>query len=234
MISRPHATGALLALVAGCAFTQAAQNTKDEFWPEGDIYINYGLRIRSVVIDSFNQDRETKDRQGTFSYLLDFATNPVFRRELRGHEDVFRQRLLSFRAGYQYTTSFVNSDPSSVKSIIAESTWRAPLPGKFVISDRNRGELRFTSGEPFSMRYRQRIWIERDLKLGPVVFTPFVFDEIYYDISKSAWVPNQYAAGLQIPLGMHLVLEPSCLSRSDRLATPQYVNAIHLRFDFYF
>ncbi len=231
---RAYPSSALLALLSVGAFPLAAQSVKDEFWPEADLYINYGLHMRSVIIDSFNQDQNTKDRQGSFSYLFDIALKPVFRRELRKHDDVFRQRFLTFRAGYQYTTSFINGDPTSVNCIIAESTWRVALPGKFVIVNRNRGEFRFTNDKPFSMRYRSRIWIERDLKLHRFVFTPFVFDEIYYDTGKSAWVPNQYCLGFQIPIGTHVVVEPSYLKQNDRLATPQHVNATRLVFSFYF
>jgi hypothetical protein len=103
-----------------------------------------------------------------------------------------------------------------------------------VAFDRNRGDFRFVKDKPFYMRYRNRIWLERDVALGRFVFTPYVYDEIYYDTSKSAWVPNRYAIGLQVPAGIHLVLEPYFLWQNDLTATPRHVHAFGLTFKFYF
>ena len=86
-----------------------------------------------------NQDQSTRYREGGFTYFIDFAVRPVFRRELRQRDDVFRRKFLVFRAGYQYTTSFVSADSSSENRVIAEATTRVPLPGKVVMADRNRG-----------------------------------------------------------------------------------------------
>ncbi len=187
-----------MALLAACAIPLAGQNTKGEFWPEADIYVNCGSQVRLVFVDAFPQVQSADNRQGAFTYYFDIALKPAFRRELRRDEDVFRKRYLTFRAGYRYSTSLVNGDSSSENRIIAESTWRAPLPvpGKFVLVNRNRGEFRFEKERPFFMRYRNRIWLERDVELGGFVFTPYIFDEIFYDTSKSAWVPNRFAAGV--------------------------------------
>ena len=225
-----------MALLAASAFPLSGQNTKGEFRPESDVYVNLGPQVRLVFVDAFNQAQSADNRRGAFTYYFDTALKPVFRRELRRDEDVFRQRYLTFRAGYQYTTSFVNGDSSSENRIIAESTWRAPLPvpGHFVLVNRNRGDFRFVKGKPFSMRYRNRIWVERDVELGRFVFTPYIYDEIFYETSKSAWVPNRYAAGVQLPASRHLVVEPYYLRQNDRLAKPQHVNAFGLKLNFYF
>lgn len=223
-----------LVLLTWGGFPLAAQNVKDEFWPEVEIYVNQGSKARVVFVDSFNQDQNTRDQQGAFTYYIDFALKPIFRRELRQYEDVFRRRFLTFRAGYQYTTSFVNNDSSSENRIIVESTARYPLPANIVFTDRNRGEFRFIRGQPFSMRYRTRPWVERDFRVGRFVFTPYLYDEVAYDTRYGAWNRNRYAIGLQIPAGPHLVLEPYLLRQHDTRATPKYVNAIGFTFNLYF
>jgi hypothetical protein len=231
---RNRRTVASLLLLSVLPCRLYGQNRKNEFWPEVDFYVTRGPQQRIVIIDSFNQDQDIKNKQGSFAYYFDFALKPFFRRDLRGQEDVFRKRYLSFRAGYQYTTSFINGESSSQKTIIAESTSRVHLPGKFVLLDRNRGDFRFAKDKPFSMRYRNRLWAERDFKIGGFVFTPYVYDEIYFDTSKGAWVPNRYAAGLQIPVGIHVVLETYYLAENDKLDTPKHVNAAGLTLNLYF
>jgi hypothetical protein len=223
-----------LLLLAGAATSARAQETKNEFWPEFDTFVKHGGRIRVVFVDAFNQDQNTRNRQGSFSYFLDFALKPIFRRELREKDDVFRRRFLTFRAGYQFTTSFVSGDPSSERRAIAESTARCPLPGKFVVLDRNRGEFRFITGQPFSIRYRNRLWAERDVKLARLVFTPFAYGEIDYNTRFNAWTTNRYAAGIEFPVGPHVVIEPYMLRQNDTRANPRHLQALGLTFNLYF
>jgi hypothetical protein len=229
---KPLIFNLLLAFVF--ASLAAGQNTKYEFWPELDIYAHHGSRIRIVFVDSMNQDQSNRNGEGAFSYSFELAMQPVFRRELRQLDDIFRRRFLTFRAGYQYTTSFVSGDPSSEHRLIAETTARYPLPKKFVALDRNRGEFRFIKGQPYSMRYRNRLWLERDFKLAGLVFTPYIFDEIFYDTRYSAWTTNQATIGLQIPAGPHVVLEPYFCRQQDRRASQKYVNATGFTLNLYF
>jgi Protein of unknown function (DUF2490) len=224
----------LAVLLTATALPLAGQNVKDEFWPEMDIYLTKWTTMRLVFVDSFNQDQSTRYRQGSFTYFFDLALKPLFRRDLREREDVFRRRFLTFRAGYQYSTSLVDYDSSSENRIIAESTARYPLFAHLVVSDRNRGEFRFIKGQPFSMRYRNKFNVERDLRIGRFVFTPYAYDEIFYDTRYDAWNQNRYAFGLQIPLGPHLVVEPYYLRQTNYLATPKLVNATGLTLNLYF
>ena len=105
----------------------------------------------------------------------------MFRRELRDRADVYRNRYLTFRAGYRYRTSLTPGASVSENRGIVEVTPRYLLPWQLVVSDRNRGEFRFVKGQTFSTRYRNRLQLERDIKYGTFVFTPYVYDEIFYD-----------------------------------------------------
>jgi hypothetical protein len=215
-------------------FPLTAQNAKDELWPEIDFYANLGDKFRVVFVDSFNQDQSTKNRQGAFTYFLDFALKPLFRRDLRDREDVFRRRFLTFRVGYRYSTSFESNDPSSENRAIVESTGRYPLPGKFVVTDRNRGEFRFIKEQPFSMRYRNRLTAERDVRLEGFVFTPYAYGEIFYDTRYSAWNQNRYAFGVQVPAGPHVVVEPYFARQHNSRSTTTLVNTLGLKLNLYF
>jgi hypothetical protein len=99
---------ALLVLLAD--LSQAiAQNTQSEIRPEVDGYVNLSPAVRLFLLALFTDALETGHWQGHFGVHFDVALKPVFRRELRSRDDVFRRRFLSFRAGYRYITSLGES-----------------------------------------------------------------------------------------------------------------------------
>jgi uncharacterized protein DUF2490 len=223
-----------LAVLVAATQPAAAQDTPLEFRPTVDVYVNQGSRTRILFQYSLNENRPARDSRGHFAYYLEFALRPVLRRELRRREDVFRKRYLTFRAGYQYTTSLTNGNASSEKRSIAELTAQYPLPGGFAIRDRSRGDFRFVNGQPFSARYRNRLWLDRDLKFRGLVFTPYAYDEIYFDTRYDAWSSNRIALGLQIPAGPHVVAEPYFQQQVNSRSTPRVIDALGLKFSLYF
>jgi hypothetical protein len=106
------------------------------------------------------------------------------------------------------------------------------LPGKLILVDRNRGELRWVRGQAFSGRYRNRLWLERDCQVGWLVFTPYLYDEVFYDSRYGAITQNRYAAGIQVPAGLHVVLD-TYFRRQDQRQAPSR-HAIGLTLNLYF
>jgi hypothetical protein len=202
-----------------------AQNISHEFWPELDIYANYSERLRIVFADSFNHDQDARSREGSFAYYCDFALLPFFRRDLRQRDNVFRRRFLTFRAGYVYSTGFGRLTSPSTSQAIAEVTARFPLFAKFVLTDRNRGELEFTKNQPFSARYRNKLGVEHDLKIWRFVFTPYIYDEAYYDTQPGKWTTNSSAIGVQTPIGHRVVIEPYWVRQTQRRPAPKNIDA---------
>src|SRR6478752_8681586 len=90
-------------LMASAALPAIAQS---EIRPEFDLYVAQGSRARLLFRYFLNEARQDRSSEGHFAYFFELALRPVFRRELRQRDDVFRSRFLTFRAGYQYTTSF--------------------------------------------------------------------------------------------------------------------------------
>ncbi len=228
--------GLWLGFVAGGFSAPAAPpDSQSEFWPEIDAFIGLNSTTRLFVRTSFKNHPTGDSWQGNFGLHFDFALKPVFRRQLRERDDVFERKYLSFRAGYQYLTSFTDhSSPSSERRWIVECTSRFLLPGKLLLLDRNRGDLRFVSGQPFSTRYRNRLQLESDLKLDRVVVTPFVNAELFYDTRYDAWTRKRYSAGIEIPAGDHLVMRAYALRQNGSRSSIPHVNAFGLKFRFYF
>ena len=226
---------ALLALLAGSPVKATAQSTQSEFRPQVDGYVNLSPAVRLFLQALFTDALETGHLRGHFGVHFDFALKPVFRRELRSHDDVFRRRFLSFRAGYLYITSLgESSSPYLEHRWVVELTSRFPLPEKLVMTDSSRGELRFIGGQPFSTRYRNKLQLERDFSFGSVVFTPYLNGQLYYDTRYDVWNRNRYSAGVQVPAGKHLVLETYYLRQNDSRSSIPHLNVAGLTINLYF
>ena len=230
---RKQGRAAAVLLLAVSGLPAAAQDTVWEWWPKVEVYINQGERARIVFVESLNADRDAPNTQGNFAYYFDYALRPLFRRELRRREDVFRRRFLTFRAGYQYTTSLGEGDYSEHRAIV-ENTARYPLPAKVVVLNRLRGEFRFIKGQGYSNRFRDRLGVERDLRAGRFAFTPYIEDEIFYDTRYDAWSRNRLSLGVQIPAGPHVVFDPHLVREVNWRSTPRNVRALALTLNLYF
>jgi hypothetical protein len=200
-----------------------------------DGYVPLNEAARFLLRTAFSVDDETRTWQGDFGAHFDFALKPVFRRDLRADEDVFRKRFLSFLAGYRYITSLGSGSAFLEHRWLVELTSRFPAPGKLLLIDRHRGEMRFISSKGFSTRYRNKLQAERDFNpAGSFRFTPYVYGELYYDTRYDEWNRNRYAIGIRFPARSHFVPEIYFLHQNDSKSTPQHVNALGVTFNLYF
>lgn len=225
----------LAAMVAtGCLRCAVAQTTGNEFWPELDFYVQQNEILRFVMVDASDQDRQVSYQRGKFAYYADFAVRPVFRKDLRWKSDVFRQRYLSFRTGYEYLPSLSKNVLSHENRAIVEITPRYRLPGAIVVDNRNRVEVRFIEGESPVVRYRNRLQFSRDLGISNFSFTPFTSVEAFYDGRYGVWDLVRYEFGSDFPIGPHVVVEPYGALEHDTRGQPPHVHAIGLTVKFFF
>jgi Protein of unknown function (DUF2490) len=224
----------LLLFVVASARANSPDNTRDEFWPEVDAYIDLNSVARIRLLGSFRNNQPAESWHGDFGAFVDVALKPVFRRALRQREDVFDKRFLSFQSGFRYISRLGAGPPYVEHRWIAELTARYPLPGNFILSDRNRGEFRFISEMPLATRYRNKLQLERDFRMGRFVYTPYLNTELFYDTRYDAWVRNRYSAGVQVPVAGYVVFQPYYLRQNQSRSSPAHMNAFGLELDFYF
>lgn len=224
----------LVILLGGLPVAGATPDTQGEFWPEVDTYIRLNSVARLFLLASFRDNQPGDAWHGDLGAHLNFALKPIFRRELRQQDDVFNKRFLSFQAGFRYISNLGAGVPYLEHRWIVDCTPRFPLPGKLIVSDRNRGEMRFVKSKPFSTRYRNKLQLERDFALGHLVYTPYISEEVFYDTRYDAWNRNRSSAGVQVPAGAHVVLETYILRQNQSRSTPAHVNAFGLRLRLYF
>ena len=135
-------------------------------WPEIDVWIRLNKQDRiytmfSLATDSANSYDET-------------AAGIGWDKRLSEHWSV--------RASYRYI--FTETDPSNTDEsrFIFDGKYFLPLGDKFVLTNRNRIDLRFIYDQPFSFRIRDRIQIERPFNVlwdnTLVLWSSF---EVWYD-----------------------------------------------------
>ena len=211
-------------------------NTRNEFWPEIDVYINVKPKVRLFLMGTVSKSVEDGEIRNAQS----------FEGQVGAHIDYIPNDHIILRAGYRFGTSVGDTDsPYKEHRILTEQTLRKLLPGDLLLSDRNREDFRFISGD-FSFRYRNRVKVEREFDLfkGRTI-TPYVSAEIFYDTRSSSWNRNRLALGFEQSLRRgplrrmllptrQVILDLYYMRQNDSGSETLHVNAIGAALVFYF
>lgn len=87
--------------------------TATQIWPEGDVYLNFSkyTRLSAQGSQVFDDGRDiVSSKVGIY---LDTAPMLLITQMLRTNNDIFRERYVVLRLGYNYTTSFAEFQKSS-------------------------------------------------------------------------------------------------------------------------
>ena len=211
-------------------------NTRNEFWPEIDVYINVKPKVRLFLLGTVSKSVEDGEIRNAQS----------FEGQVGAHIDYIPSHHIILRAGYRFGTSVGDTDsPYKEHRILTEQTLRKLLPGDLLLSDRNREDFRFVNGD-FSFRYRNRVKVEREFDLfkGRTI-TPYVSAEIFYDTRSSSWNRNRLAVGFEQSLrrgplrrmllhNRQVILDLYYMRQNDSGSETLHVNAIGAALVFYF
>jgi Protein of unknown function (DUF2490) len=111
----------------------------------------------------------------------------------------------------------------------ADATFNArPFHG-FLLSDRVRPELRWLQrpkGATFTQRYRDRVTLERPIKVRAKTYTPFGMWEKFYDASVGAWTETRYYTGVTVPVAERMSLQLYFLHQTDWSSRPFDANVL--------
>ena len=218
-----------------CAARLQAEDTRNEFWPELDVYLKLNEKSRLFFLYGATKldERETY-ADGSLGGYLDIYTSPLFGRRLLQHRtDVARSKAFMLRAGYIFArTPSGSTDPFTEHTPTVENHWRFPLPGSILLTDRNRADFRFVDGD-YQPRYRNRLKLERTFQAGRLDITPYGHAEAFYDWRFDKFHRFRYAAGAEVALGRHVIFEGYYLRQRDTVSSPQHVNAVGIALQFY-
>ena len=187
-VLHPWSILVLFAVILGATPGVMAQDLEVEGWPEFDIWI--GL---------------DKDRTDRIYILTSFASEPNYRYEesvagvswdRRFHEN------WSFRIGARYIWKEVDPPDANETRVVLDLKWFRPLGGGWLLSDRNRIDLRrFDASDSASFRYRNRIQMEKTLRIFSKQWTAFGSYEMYYDSRYDKWGQrNRFIGGVSVPV----------------------------------
>jgi Protein of unknown function (DUF2490) len=200
----------LLGCLGGKAVAQDGPETRDELWPEVDLFVMLNPVWRLFFLANITQERETNiDNEG----------------QVGANVDYFFNKYLIFRTGYRYGFSLQDDEPFQEQRILFEQTIRLAIPWKILMRDRNRQELRWVNGT-FSVRYRNRLMLERDFIIADFRFTGYGSAEVYYDSRYDTFNRNRFIFGVVLPLSKHFSLDLNYARQNDSRSEPNHVNAI--------
>jgi hypothetical protein len=215
------------AVFAGSLFGQSETN----FWPEVQFYHRLNEQIRIRIVAGITRSRAFEGQEdGFIEGDLDIGLKSILRR--KQEPDQHKGKYLSMRLGYSYHETFSDENPPPEHRAILEFTGRLPLPSHFLLSDRNRMDFR-SIGEDRSNRYRNRIKLERNCKIGDFVFNPYGQAEFYYDSKVHGWNRNEYSFGSEFPIRRHFVLEFYYTRQNNKGSGATDVNGLGTVFQLY-
>ena len=194
-----------------------------EFLPEINAHVELDSNVRFVF-----QAKETREngipKQAEIGPSIEYYWRPLKNLVPNG-VDQAKIRFILLSIGYRYLPS---SDAPATNRILLMATPRFPLKSKLVISDRNRGELNFSSGE-LNWRYRNRLQAEREITIRSYHPVPYANVEAYYDSKFEKWSSIVIRAGSQFPIGKHTELDTYYEHQNNTGRAPnQQVNAAGL------
>jgi len=232
----------LLVLLSDTRTIRAQEpTTRDEVWPSIEVYINVKPKVRLYLVGTVSKAIEDGELFNAQSYEA----------QIGAHVDYIPNEHVILRAGYRYGRAVGDQDDGFREHrILADQILRKLLPADLLLTDRNREEFRFITGD-FSFRYRNRVTIEREFQLSDVpllrgrTIAPYVSGEISYDTRFDLWNRNRYAVGVvqslrRGPILRQLLpkrainLDLYLMRQNDSRSTPSHVNALGAGLVFHF
>jgi hypothetical protein len=177
----------LLAALATPAVGRA-QDLGAEAWPGFDIWI-----------------KMDEDGNKRIYILNSYASEPNQQYEETALGVSWDQRLhrnWSWRAGVRYIWKAVDPPDKNETRVVLDLTWSHLLGRGWVLSDRNRLDLRHFAGDSTSsFRYRNRLMLSKPFPILGRAVTGFGSYETYYDSRFDAWGQRQrIIAGVSVPI----------------------------------
>jgi hypothetical protein len=163
-----------------------------QFWPELDVYYRLNPDARLFFLLAPVREVNDGERSGIedtqIGAHVEVGLFPIAKeRRAKVRYDDERMKFLRFRTGVRYF-GYADSETKDEWRIIAELTPRVHFGHEILLAFRNRLDLRWINGE-YSWRYRPRLWLERECKIGQhhLALVPFASVEWYWDSRPDDW-----------------------------------------------
>jgi hypothetical protein len=172
-----------------------------QFVPETDTYLKLNSFLRAYLQAKDDRDAGASD-QFSIGPSLQFYVKPLLKlKNITTFDlDDSKPRALVFETGYRSVTAPTALPINRMEPIL---TFHFPLKAGFLISDRNRADLDWTSAT-FTWRYRNKLTIERTVAIDSYHLIPYIAAEPYYEEKYHKWSTTDLYAGCLFPVGKHV------------------------------
>ena len=200
--------------------------------PEVDAHLEINPNFRAYL--QAKDDREGGDpEQFTFGPSFQFYLKPLVKlKEVTLFDlDDTKSRPLVLESGYRIISA--PNTPSENRALEAV-TGHLPLFASILLADRNRADLDWKAGA-FTWRYRNRVTLERTLRIHSYHFIPYVAAEPFYESQYHKWSATDLYVGSLFPIHRHVQLNAYYEHENDTGKSPNRQNhyiglALHLYF----
>lgn len=135
-------------------------------------------------------------------------------------------KYLSVFAGVLYRRDEIVKNIPRYETRLTAGATISKIWKEFSFRDRNMFEHRFRSGRGELNLYRQRIQIAHPIKINKKeIFSPFISEEAYYEITSRKWVQNEFYAGITRKINSKMALDLAYLRNDSK---PANVNGLSL------
>ena len=188
-----------LCVCIACLPALAQQNV--QFLPEVDAYLKLNSVLRLYLEAKDDQDGGDPAQAGIGPSVQLYLKPLASLQKMREFDlDDAKSRFLLLETGYRYV--WEPNTPAENRMITA-ATFNLPLKAGFSMSDRNRADLDWKSGN-FTWRYRNKLQVERTVAVRSYHLIPYVAVEPYYESQYNKWSTTALYAGSIFPVGKHM------------------------------
>jgi hypothetical protein len=222
-------TTLIIALLTSSVTLTRAQSV--QFLPETDVHLKLNSFMRSYFQAKDDRDEGASD-QFSLGPSLQLYFKPLIKlKNITTFDlDDSKPRVLVFETGYRHVTA---PNAVAINRMEAVLTSDIPLKAGFLVSDRNRADLDWSSS-PFTWRYRNRLTIERTFAISSFHLIPYVAAEPYYVDKYHKWSTTDLYAGCLFPVGRHVQINAYYEHENNTGKKPNQKNDIGLALYLFF
>ncbi|MBP2647893.1 MAG: hypothetical protein H6Q77_1517 [Gemmatimonadetes bacterium] len=213
------------------AHAQAPQ-TGGQGWYSALLSVRLPSHFRVVAGGELNAGTNYSYQQWTGGAGISYQWKHVSRLSHFINIDSDKESRLVVGAGYEYLwTEQEGAATTAEDRVVLTATPRYRPHTRWLLEDRNRVEWRWVDGD-YSTRYRNRLTIERDVRVHDFRFSPYVSAEAFYDFSRGSWDEQQYAVGVAWPYRRIFMVQTYYLFQHCT-CTPDDVNVFGVTLNLY-
>lgn len=190
------ATTIAIAALVVCTHAQDARPVT-ELDPGVGVAIDLNRRVRVDLFFGREKSEELASSKAKVSAGVSFRLKPLFKNFLDSF-DTDKQHVFVFGAAYEYSRASEAGATTNEHKLMLDGTGRYAFAKKILMTDRNRFEFRWINAN-YHFRYRNRLMIERPVRIQKFKLTPYGAAEAFWDQRFKEWNQFKFTGGVQIP-----------------------------------